>query len=131
MAKYTKRTRQEIERLTAGGKFTDDWIDIRRPSLVDFERAQMRLIGDDSRLARIHMAASIIVAWSFTDEAGNALPVSYDEIAAADGELSVALEPVFDRVTDFLMARALANASAETSTLPAEDIAKPDSPTIG
>ena len=129
--RYVKRRDgAEVVRVPAGGGF-DEWIDIRRPAMEHFERTQLRLIGDDSRLIRLHMAALIIVDWSLTDESGDKLPITFDEIASGDAEMSAILEPVLDRVNDFLAARVSAMMNAEKSKTPAEDTTKPASLTDG
>jgi hypothetical protein len=108
MAKYIKPTdRPDTERIPAGGGFDEDWIEVKRPMLEMYERVLMRSIGDEdsARLMRLRMAALMVLDWSFTDAAGNKLPVTYEQIAGADDLLSKALEPVLDQAADFLASR--------------------------
>lgn len=108
MAKYTKpAARPDTERIPAAGGFDEDWIEVRRPTLEMYERVLMRSLGDEdsARLMRLRLAALMIGDWSFTDDAGQKLPITYEQVAGADDQLARAIEPVLERAADFLASR--------------------------
>ncbi len=106
--RYIKGVRAASERIPAGGGFTEDWIECKHPTLSMFELVLMSR-GDDlnNRMMRIRLAHLMISDWSFIDQNGNKLPITYNEIADGDAEMARALEPVIDRAGDFLARRLL------------------------
>lgn len=103
-----------IVRKQAGGRFTDDWIEIKRPTLAIYQRA-IANAGDTGSL-QLHLAALLVHDWSFEDETGAKLPIEYKTLADADAELAVALTPLFEAVNDFLGRLISASESAEDSS---------------
>lgn len=104
--RYVKpASRPEVERLTAGGGFDEDWIDVKRPTLEMYERVLMRGNDDNRPLMRLQLAALMVADWSFVDEAGQKLPIKYETVAGADEELARALAPLVERAGDFLVSQ--------------------------
>lgn len=83
-----------IERVGAGGGY-DEWFDLRVSPTVGgvLDLSESSGQGDASRVATL--LHSLIVDWSLTDEAGNKLPITVDNVRALPVDMTM---PMFERV---------------------------------
>lgn len=99
MAKFTFG-KPATKRVVAGGAYSDDWFDVKTSGITQGDLLAVNSAPNDNERG-MRLVYSLIAAWSFTDDGGKPVAVSWDAFCALPLEIA---QPLYEEVKslDFL-----------------------------